>query len=63
MSRLGLLRPDSLEGRKHKSRSKGSGLRSLSNITDADEKESSIVEGKDGNGETKTNVVHFDDLK
>lgn len=64
MSRLGLLRADSLEGRRHRSRSKGSGMRSTSNISEIDEKESQqIKEEKDNDesSETKTVVVHFDD--
>lgn len=62
MSRLGLLRADSIEGRRHRSRSKGAGLRSMSNISETDD--DNKADGKEGEGnssDTKTVVVHFDD--
>jgi hypothetical protein len=60
MSRLGLLRADSLEGRRHRSRSKGAGLRSMSNISETDDKADSKEAGDDSSA-AKTVVVHFDE--
>lgn len=65
MSRLGLLRADSLDGRRHRSRSKGAGLRSMSNISET--ADDSKADGKDADdtggssSDTKTVVVHFDE--
>jgi hypothetical protein len=69
MSRLGLLRADSLDGRRHRSRSKGAGLRSMSNISET--ADDSKADGKDSeergagasseDGGAKTVVVHFDE--
>lgn len=61
MSRLGLLRADSLEGRRHRSRSKGAGLRSMSNISETEDDKADGKEGEGNSSETKTVVVHFDE--